>query len=105
MTRVCSIFSQMLQLMPRLEFESAVRKHDNEHHALSFNSCDQLFAMFFCLPGHAQSSREICGGLAANEGKLCHLVLPASPAHCPLACANEHQPWRLVILDIEVSTA
>ena len=26
MTRVCSIFSQILQLIPRLEFESAVRK-------------------------------------------------------------------------------
>ena len=27
MTRVASIFSQILQLIPRLEFESAVREH------------------------------------------------------------------------------
>jgi len=27
LTRVCSIFSQMLQLIPRVEFESVVRKY------------------------------------------------------------------------------
>jgi hypothetical protein len=29
-TRVCSIFSQILQLIPRLEFELATRKHNAE---------------------------------------------------------------------------
>jgi hypothetical protein len=29
-TRVCSIFSQILQLIPRLEFESAVCQHHAE---------------------------------------------------------------------------
>jgi hypothetical protein len=33
MTRVCSIFSQILQLFPRLEFEFATRKHNAERHA------------------------------------------------------------------------
>jgi Domain of unknown function (DUF4372) len=33
LTRVCSIFSQMLQLIPRVEFESVVRKYQAERHA------------------------------------------------------------------------
>jgi hypothetical protein len=75
LTRVCSIFSQILQLIPRLEFESAVRQHNAERHARGFTSWGQFIAMLFCQLGHAKSLREICGGLAASEGKLRHLVL------------------------------
>ena len=95
MTRVSSIFSQILQLIPRLEFESAVRKHDAERHARGFSSWGQFIAMLFCQLGHAKSLREICGGLAASEGKLRHLGLPAAPARSTLAYANEHRPWQL----------
>jgi hypothetical protein len=95
LTRVCSIFSQILQLIPRLEFESAVRKHGAERHARGFSSWGQFIAMLFCQLGDAKSLREICGGLAASEGKLRHLGLPAAPARSTLAYANEHRPWQL----------
>ena len=95
MTRVSSIFSQILQLIPRLEFESAVRKHNAERHARGFSSWGQFIAMLFCQLGHAKSLREICGGLAASEGKLRHLGLPTAPARSTLAYANEHRPWQL----------
>jgi hypothetical protein len=95
LTRVCSIFSQILQLIPRLEFESAVRKHGAERHARGFSSWGQFIAMLFCQLGHAKSLREICGGLAASEGKLRHLGLPVAPARSTLAYANEHRPWQL----------
>jgi IS4 transposase len=51
--------------------------------------------MLFCQLGHAKSLREICGGLAASEGKLRHLGVPAAPARSTLAYANEHRPWQL----------
>lgn len=95
MNRVCSIFSQMLQLFSRLEFESAVRQHKAERHARGFTCWGQFVAMLFCQLGHAQSLREICGGLAASEGKLKHLGLPAAPARSTLGYANEHRPWQL----------
>ena len=95
MTRVCSIFSQILQLIPRLEFESAVRQHNSERHARGFTSWGQFIAMLFCQLGHAKSLREICGGLAASEGKLRHLGLPTAPSRSTLAYANEHRPWQL----------
>ena len=95
MTRVCSIFSQILQLIPRLEFESAVRRHGAERHARGFTCWGQFIAMLFCQLGLAKSLREICGGLAASEGKLRHLGLPAAPARSTLAYANEHRPWQL----------
>ncbi len=85
----------MLQLFSRLEFESAVRQHKAERHARGFTCWGQFVAMLFCQLGHAQSLREICGGLAASEGKLKHLGLPAAPARSTLGYANEHRPWQL----------
>ncbi len=95
MSQVCSIFSQLLKLFPRLEFEQAVRKHRGERHARGFTCWGQFVAMLFCHLGRAQSLREICGGLAASEGKLRHLGLSAAPARSTLAYANRHRPWQL----------
>jgi hypothetical protein len=93
--RVCSIFSQLLQFFPRLEFEQLVRKHRAERHARGFTCWGQFIAMLFCQLGQAHSLREICGGLAACEGKLRHLGLPDAPRRSTLAYANEHRPWQL----------
>ena len=95
MTRVSSIFSQLLQLFSRLEFQSAVKKHKAERHARGFTCWGQFIAMLFCQLGQARSLREICGGLAASEGKLKHLGLPTAPSRSTLAYANEHRPWEL----------
>jgi Domain of unknown function (DUF4372)/Transposase DDE domain len=95
MNRVCSIFSQILQLFPRLSFEAKVQEHKAERHARGFSSWTQMIAMLFCQLGHAQSLREITGGLAACEGKLRHLGVSAPPKRSTLAYANEHRPWEL----------
>jgi hypothetical protein len=94
-TRVSSIFSQMLQMFSRTEFERAVVEHRAERHARGFSCWGQFVAMLFCHLGRAQSLREICGGLAASEGKLRHLGLPDAPKRSTLAYANEHRPWQL----------
>ena len=62
MNRVCSIFSQLLQLFPRTEFAQAVKHHKAERHARGFDCWTQFIAMLFCQLGRAQSLREICGG-------------------------------------------
>jgi len=93
--RVCSIFSQLLQFFPRLEFEALVKQHRAERHARGFTCWGQFIAMLFCQLGQAHSLREICGGLAACEGKLRHLGLPEAPKRSTLAYANQHRPWEL----------
>jgi len=85
----------MLQLFSRAEFERAVLEHRAERHARGFSCWGQFVAMLFCHLGRAQSLREICGGLAASEGKLRHLGLPDAPKRSTLAYANEHRPWAL----------
>ena len=94
MTRFCSIFSQLLQLFPRVEFQKAVVATKAERHARGFTCWGQFIAMLFCQLGRAHSLREICGGLASCEGKLAHLGIDA-PRRTTLAYANAHRPWQL----------
>ena len=68
MNRFCSIFSQLLQLFPRWEFQQLVLETKAERHARGFSSWGQFVAMLFCQLGRAHSLREICGGLASCEG-------------------------------------
>jgi len=95
MNKVCSIFSQVLKLFSRGDFEKAVKKHQAERHARGFTSWGQFMAMLFCQLGHAHSLREICGGLACCEGQLKHLGVPVAPKKSTLAYANQHRPWEL----------
>jgi hypothetical protein len=57
MQRFCSIFSQLLQLFPRLEFEQAVRAHQAERQMRGFPCWGQFVAMLFCQLGQARSLR------------------------------------------------
>ena len=93
--RFSSIFSQLLQLFPRIEFEQAVKKHRSDYSAKGFTSWGQFIAMLFCQFGRAHSLREICGGLASCEGKLKHLGVSDSPKRSTLAYANANRPWSL----------
>ena len=95
MTRVCSMFSQILRWFPRGEFDSVVREHKGERHARGFTCWQQFVAMLYCQLGHAQSLREICGGLASVEGKLRHLGILNGPKATTLSYANAHRPWQL----------
>src|SRR5438309_5415468 len=95
MNRVCSIFSQLLQLFSRVEFETAVGQHRAERHARGFSCWGQFVSMLFCQLGRAHSLREICHGLSTCEGKLSHLGIEEAPKRSSLAYANEHRSWEL----------
>ena len=72
MNRFSSIFSQLLQLFPRLEFHRLVKELQAERHARGVACWGQFVAMLFCQLGRAHSLREITNGLRSCEGKLKH---------------------------------
>ena len=94
MNRFSSIFSQLLQLFPRMEFHRLVKETQAERHARGFTCWGQFVAMLFCQLGRAHSLREITNGLRSCEGKLKHLGITA-PNRSTLSYANEHRPWEL----------
>ena len=90
-----SLFSQILQIMPRPSFLRLVYDRKAERHAKGFSSWDQYVAMLFCQLAQAKSLREISDGLAITCGKLSHLGLRTAPAKSTLSYANAHRPWTL----------
>ena len=90
----CSMFSQILKLIPRTDFERIVKETGAEYRSKGLSSWGQFVAMVFCQLGRAHSLREIEGGLKSCEGKLAHLGIEA-PARSSLSYANGHRPREL----------
>jgi hypothetical protein len=95
MVRAASLFSQIVQQVPRAVFQQLVAKHRAEFQSKGFSCWTQLIAMLFAHVGRADSLREICNGLACCEGKLVHLGVNKAPNKSTLAYANEHRPAEL----------
>jgi len=95
MVQAMSLFNQLLQHFPSLEFAALVKKHSAERAAKGFSCRTQLVAMLFCQLAHADSLREICNGLACCLGKLVHLGISVAPNKSTLAYANKHRPAGL----------
>ena len=95
MVKTASLFSQLLQQVPRIEFAALVNKHQAERHAKGFTCWTQFTAMLFCQQAHADSLREICNGLACCRRKLVHLGIRRRPSKSNLSYANAHRPAAL----------
>jgi hypothetical protein len=90
-----NLFSQILQIVPRLTFARLVHQCQAERNTKGFSSWDQFVAMLFCQLAQAKSLREISDGLAVTCGKLNHLGLRTAPNKSTLSYANAHRPWQL----------
>jgi len=95
MVRTASLFSQLLEQIPRSDFARLVDKHRAEYRAKGFTSWAQFTAMLFCQLARADSLREICNGLKCCLGKLVHLGIRSGPSRSNLSYANIHRPADL----------
>jgi hypothetical protein len=90
-----SLFSQLLSVVNRHQFERRVKESGAEKAAKGFSCWSQFVAMMFCQLAQAKSLREISDGLACCEGKLNHLGLEEGPKRSTLSYANARRPWQL----------
>jgi len=95
MVRTASLFSQLLEQIPRNHFAALVGRHEAERHAKGFTCWAQFTAMLFCQLARADSLREICNGLACCLGKLVHLGIQRGPTKSNLSYANAHRTAAL----------
>jgi hypothetical protein len=95
MVRCGSLFSQLLDLIPRPVFAELVRRHRSDYGAKGVTTWAQCVAMLFCHLAQAKSLREISNGLRCCLGKLIHLGVSHPPNKSSLAYANAHRPWQL----------
>lgn len=85
------MFSQILKLIPRTNFERIVTETGAEYRSKGLSNWSQCVGMRLCQLGRAHSLREIEGGLKSCEGKLAHLGIE-TPARSSLAYANAIVP-------------
>lgn len=95
MVRTASLFSQLLELFPRLAFAQVVTRHRGERYAKGFTCWQQFVAMLFAQLAGAHSLREVCGGLRGCLGKVTHLGIREAPTRSTLSYANRHRPWKI----------
>lgn len=95
MVRTASLFSQLLDLFPRKEFQRAVKAHQAERYMKGFTCWGHYVSMLFCQLAQAHSLREICDGLSCCLGKLIHVGVREAPKRSTLSYANKHRPWQL----------
>jgi len=92
--RFCSLFSQILDFVPRTDFQRRVKELGAERHARGVTCWQQFVAMLFCQLGRAHTLREIEQGLKSCEGKLSHLgIEPVKRSS--LSYVNGHRRWEL----------
>lgn len=90
-----SLFAQLLNLVPREEFDRLARNCGAEARSKGFSSWDQFVSMLFCQVAQAHSLREIVLGLGSALGKLVHLGVQGPPSRSTLAYANSHRSYQL----------
>jgi len=74
------IFSQVLKLIDKWEFNKLVKAHNSDRYYKSFRSWDHLVTMLFGILSRCDSMAETCEGLKGMSGKLNHLNLIKAPA-------------------------
>jgi len=89
-----TVFSQLLKLIPRHEFEALAKQYHSGQKLRKMSRWSQLVAMATAQLSGRQSLRDVVGNLNAQLGKLYHLGC-RRVTRSSLARVNEQQPCAL----------
>ncbi|MBW2576406.1 MAG: IS4 family transposase [Deltaproteobacteria bacterium] len=89
------IFSQLLDFLPKKQFDRCVRRYHGNHRTKTFSCFDQYLCMVFAQITYRQSLRDIESCLRAMQPKLYHCGIRGNASRNTLANANEHRSWRI----------
>ena len=90
-----TVFSQLMDFVPKHEFRAAVMRYKGEHRVRRFSCWDQLLCMAFAQLTYRESLRDIETCLRSLGSKLYHSGIRAKVARSTLADANEHRSWQI----------
>jgi hypothetical protein len=90
-----TVFSQLMEHLPRYEFQKCVARYRGDYQQKSFSCWDQFLAMGFAQFTYRESLRDIEACLRSVGGKLYHMGFRGKVARSTLAEANESRDWRI----------
>ena len=90
-----TVFAQIMDHLPRYEFQKCVSRYRGEYQRKSFSCWDQFLAMAFAQFTYRESLRDIEACLRSLGSKLYHAGFRGKVARSTLADANENRDWRI----------
>src|SRR6266480_385170 len=90
-----TVSSQLIEHLPRKEFQKCVARYRGDHYLKSFSCWDQFLAMGFAQLTYRGSLRDIEACLRSMQSKLYHMGFRGKVSRSTLADANESRDWRI----------
>lgn len=89
-----TILNQLLQLIPRHQFEVLVKNASGNRYVKRFDCWDQLTTLLYAQASGKDSLRDIEQSLSVNDSRLYHLGLP-SIKRSTLAESNQNRSYKM----------
>jgi transposase len=89
------VFSQIMDFIPKHQFNQCVRRYRGNYRLRKFSCFDQFLCMAFAQLAFKESLRDIETCLRAMKPKLYHAGFRGRIARSTLADANENRPWQM----------
>lgn len=89
------VFSQVVDFVPRYEFDKIVAKYNGNYHTRELSCYNQFLHLLFGQLTGCSSLREICLCLEAHKSILYHLGFGKTVDSTSLSRANERRSWRI----------
>lgn len=90
-----TVFSQVMDFLPKKKFRQCVDRYGGNYRVLSFKCLDQFLCMAFGQLTYRESLRDIECCLRAFQQKLYHMGIRGKVSKSTLADANEKRDWRI----------
>lgn len=90
-----TVFRQLLQFLPRHEFNLCVRRYCGNYRARSFSTFDQFLCLAYAQMAGRASLRDIEICLNSHREKFYHIGFRGAVSRSTLADANEHRDWGI----------
>lgn len=89
------VFAQMMEYLPRYEFDKYVKKYNGNFHSRELSCYGQLLHLLFGQFTACKSLRDICLCLKAHKRSLYHLGIGNYVTPSSLSRANERRDYRI----------
>ena len=90
-----TVFAQLLDFLPKHEFNKCIRRYRGDRRLRKFSCLDQFLCMAFAQLTYRDSLRDIETCLRAMSANLYHAGFRGKVSRSTLADANERRDWRI----------
>lgn len=89
------VFAQLMEFLPRYDFQQCVQRYRGQYKVKSFSCWDQFLCMAFAQLTYRESLRDIEACLRSAQRNLYHMGFRGKVSRNTLAHANEVRDWHI----------